>query len=364
LKINIIAENITSDVSTAIWISTLINTYVNFNFTKSENFWISQRDIQETARRLCYKNIDSARISQWCNGDHKNNTYNYLRAKGKLRRLTIKNEFDGFREMPHELPLDEVIFENSDMKLLDLYSWYENIYCNFDIDVYTNEALEDANHNKSEINSTYDINTRVIEAIKLAWNIFTKKVGGGIIQINKEASMQLHFGFILQQVAPLTIYQDDEKIDIELETSIFDGHKMRNVDIMIIVYKGSEIFRIALELKCYKKKASSGKERGATDIFMKDVYQDLHLLERYCENKGAEYGIAFVMTDHRYFVHAEKKNAKCWDYDTTHGTTTRRGNYNTPIGGRPVDITLNNQYQFDWSAEGDYYFALLEKLST
>jgi len=205
------------------------------------------------------------------------------------------------------------------------------------------------------------INSRAICAIKDAWNIFSKKVGGGVIQINKEASMQLHFAYILQQMIPLILFRDDERIEIELETAISDGQKNREADILMTVYKGGKVFKIAMELKCYKKLASSGRERGAADIFMKDVYQDLHLLERYCENGGADYGIGFVMTDHKYFIHADKKAGKCWDYDTTHGTLIRPAHYTTPVGGKQVDIILKNQYRFDWSSEGNYFFALLEK---
>ncbi|GBF22764.1 hypothetical protein tpqmel_0168 [Candidatus Gastranaerophilus sp. (ex Termes propinquus)] len=203
---------------------------------------------------------------------------------------------------------------------------------------------------------------RTIDIIKYAWGIFSKKVGGGMIQINKEASMQLHFAHVLQQVLSLIIFQDDEKIDIKLETSITDGQKRRETDIFIVACKGDEEFRVAIELKCYKEIASSGGKRGAGDIFMKDVYIDLHLLERYCENDGADYGIGLVMTNYKNFVYPKKKGSKCWDYDISDGTVPKISNYNTPIGGKPVDITLKNKYKFNWIAEGDYYFALLEPL--
>jgi len=215
---------------------------------------------------------------------------------------------------------------------------------------------------ENKTNKTKDINSRAIAAIKIAWDIFSKKVGGGIIQVNKEASMQLHFAYVLQQIMPLIYFKNDERIDIELETSISDGQRNREADIIVTVHKGDAVFKIAMELKCYRKLSSSGGNRGATDIFMKDIYQDLHLLERYCESGGADYGIGLVMTDHKYFIHAEKKEGKCWAYDTTHGTVAGNARYTTPIGGKPVDIHLKNEYYFNWSSEGDYFFALLEKM--
>jgi len=374
----IIAKEITNEVPTAVWLAALIKTYSNFEIEKTQTYWLAQRDIQDIASLLCYKNIDSARISQWCNGDHINNTYNYLRSKGALRRLTIHNEFNGVKELPRELPVDSLIFEDSDMKLIDLLEWYNKIYCSITVDVYqtvTVETVSNIKKNEEKASVIFNTNTktpnglknnelsiRAINAVKEAWDVFSRKVGGGIIQINKEASMQLHFAYVLQQVIPLVIYQDDEKIDIELETSIFDGEKLRETDVMMIIDKGGEIFKIALELKCYKKIASSGGNRGATDIFMKDIYLDLQLLELYCKHGGADYGISLIMTDHSYFVHSDKKDGKCWDYDTTHGTEIGDKRYTTPIGGKPIDIILDNRYCFNWQSEGEYFFALMEKL--
>lgn len=374
---NIIAKNITSEVPTAVWLAALIKTYLNFEFDNTQRYWLTQREIQDIACQLCHKNIDTARISQWCNGDHANNNYNYLRANGALRRMTKVNEFNGKKEIPRELPIDAAIFENNSIKLIDLLDWYNKVYCSLSVDTYqlkenkptikkdTSALKKPVNFYTSDstakITIGTDISKRTINAVKDAWEVFSRKVGGGIIQINKEASMQLHFAYVLQQVTPLVIFQDDEKINLELETAVSDGERLRETDIMMIVDKGGEIFKIALELKCYKKIASSGGNRGATDIFMKDIYQDLHLLESYCKHGGVDYGIALIMTDHSYFVSSDRKDGKCWDYDTTHGTLIGSKTYNTPIGGKPINIKLDNQYHFDWKNNGDYYFALLEK---
>ena len=206
------------------------------------------------------------------------------------------------------------------------------------------------------------INDRAIEAIRYAWSSFCKKVGGGVIQVNKEASMQLHFAHTLQQVAPLIIYCTDEHIEIELETAIFDGEKNCEADIMVIVSKGSEKFKIAMELKCYREITASGGKRGAQDIFMKDVYEDLTLIEKYCEVGEADYGIALVMNDYKNFIYPKSKVAKCWDYDISDGTIVQPGHYTTPIGGKKINIIIKNEYKFDWVEEGEFYFAFLERL--
>jgi hypothetical protein len=124
-ELKIIPANVTNEVPTAVWIATLIKTYENFVIKSKNDYWINQRDIQAIASKLCTKNIDNARISQWCNADHPNNTYNYLRAKDKLRRLTKVGEFENTKEYPKELKLQEFISVNSDIKLVDLVTWYK-----------------------------------------------------------------------------------------------------------------------------------------------------------------------------------------------------------------------------------------------
>lgn len=384
----VIARNITNSVPTAVWIATLLKTYENFVFEDKDNYWIGQRDIQEIAKLLCPKNIDNARISQWCNGDHPNNTYNYLRAKGPLRRLTKPGEFSGHKEQPRELPINTIIFENKDITLMNIVEWYKSVYCKIQFDeiepakinhhnistekVYLKDDIEIRKHCSESKDSKFDdiiprdvydssdINSRAINIVISAWEVFSRKVGNGLIPINKEASMQLQYAYILKHMLPLVIFQDDEEIELELETTVNDGTSNREVDIMVIVYKGDNVFKIALELKCYKTRSSSGGNRGATDIFMKDIYQDMHLLERYCENNQANVGIALVMNDYKSFVYPKKKEAKCWDYDISQGTKVGNIRITTPIGGKSVDIILNKQYQFNWKEIGEYTFLLLK----
>lgn len=131
------------------------------------------------------------------------------------------------------------------------------------------------------MNLEQSLKNRTRELITLAWDIFSRKVSNGLITINKEASMQLQYAYIVQQLLPMIIFNKDESINLELETTISDGRKNREVDIYIYGYEQKEKFKIAIELKCYKRLPSSGRKRGATNIFMKDIYEDLCKLEGY-----------------------------------------------------------------------------------
>jgi len=148
---------------------------------------------------------------------------------------------------------------------------------------------------------------RMRKSISFAWSIFSEKVGSGLIYINKEASMQLQFSYILQQVVPLICFQSNENVKIELETGVKVQGKSREIDLVLVGTSGSGTYKIAVEMKCYREYASSGGKRGATDIFMKDVYEDLHLLESYCSLAGFNQGVALVMNDLERLVNPKKK---------------------------------------------------------
>ena len=204
---------------------------------------------------------------------------------------------------------------------------------------------------------------RLRKSISFAWQVFREKTGAKRVDINKEASMQLHYSYILQQVIPLIRFHKDECVKIELETGVKVNDRSREID---LVLKGNDshgcCYKIAVEMKCYRKVASSGRPRGATDIFMKDVYEDFSLLEEYCEYAGFDQGVSLVMNDLEMFVNPKNKTAKCWDYDISHGAEVGENNRHktTPIGGKEIDIRLKKSYEFYWVQRGDFWFLEIE----
>ena len=147
-----------------------------------------------------------------------------------------------------------------------------------------------------------DLIQRIRNIIDISWGSFSAKVGGGLISVNKEASMQLHFAYILKNTIDLTIHHRDESVSIELETGLRVGNRTRECDIVVHIIKNEiEVF-LPIEMKCYKYLASSGGKRGAIDIFCKDIYADLELLESYSTIDGYTNGIQLTMTDYRQIV--------------------------------------------------------------
>jgi len=199
-------------------------------------------------------------------------------------------------------------------------------------------------------------------SITFAWKVFMERIGAGVLEINKEASMQLHYSNILQQVLPLICFEEDENVKIELETRAENIlGKNREIDLVLVGKKFIKsqspfLHKIAVEMKCYKTMASSNKARGATDIFMKDVYEDMAILEEYCSQQEYDKGVALVMSDMSRLVYPKKKDAKCWDYDISNGVTVGHKIYTTPIGGKNINITLNKTYTFKWEQKGEFFF--------
>lgn len=197
---------------------------------------------------------------------------------------------------------------------------------------------------------------RMRAAISLAWAIFSRKAGGGSIIINKEASMQLQYAYVLQQLLPLIKFNEKEQFEIELETGVQVNSRGREIDLLFRGRFEDKKHVIAVEMKCYRTLAASGGKRGATDIFMKDVYEDLHLLEQ-CVSQGiAHEGIGLVMNDLNRLVTPKRKDAKCWDYDISNDASFGPITVTTPIGGKPVSITLQNSYNLSWVRYGSFWF--------
>lgn len=201
---------------------------------------------------------------------------------------------------------------------------------------------------------------RLRHAVSAAWEIFARKVGGKTIPVNKEASMQLQYAYILRQLIPLTSHSGHEVADIELETGVKTNSGTNEIDILLKGESTQGKSLIAIELKCYRAIASSGGPRGAQNIFMKDVYEDLGLLEGYVSLGIANRGVALVMNDLERFVNPKRRDGRCWAYDISDGHSISGANLSVSIGGKNVSIELQKSYQFNWSKFGSFWFMELE----
>lgn len=172
--------------------------------------------------------------------------------------------------------------------------------------------------------------------------------------------MQLQYAYVLKQLLPLVVQHPDERAEVELEPGVRTAGGANNIDLLVHGASSAGETTIAVEMKCYRKLAASGGKRGAHDIFMKDVYDDLHILEQYVSHGIASHGVALVMNDLERLVNPTVKVGKCWAYDTSQGHAFSGGKFTVPIGGKPVNITLSRSYTFSWVQFGSFWFCELE----
>ena len=125
------------DVNVAVWISTAIMTYNSYieciknNNINIEKFYFTQSQITKASKYRCINKVDNARVSQWYNGDHREHTYNYLKSKGSLRRISYIGEFQGEKEYPKNLNLDEKLETiNGEKSVEEILNFLRNEYKN------------------------------------------------------------------------------------------------------------------------------------------------------------------------------------------------------------------------------------------
>lgn len=204
--------------------------------------------------------------------------------------------------------------------------------------------------------------SRVNNIINTCWESFSAKVGGGLIIVNKEASMQLHFAYLLKNTIDLAIHHSDESITIELETGIEVNGRLREADLVVHLIKAEVEIFLPIEMKCYKNRTSTNKLRGAQDLFRHSVYEDLVLLESYAQNSNYIQGIQLTMTDSRLFGFPENTNTKSWAFNTSNGFVIENGTIlDVPMGDTKgiVNITLTKNYMFNWTEIYGYCFLML-----
>jgi hypothetical protein len=212
------------------------------------------------------------------------------------------------------------------------------------------------------MNISNNLRERVSWAIEFAWQITLRKISDGEIKVFKEASLQLHFSAILKEILNLIKFAPQERFDLELESTVQVNNKPSIIDVLVS-YKSSDIFeRHAIELKCYRTLSASGKNRGANDIFMHAVYEDLYITEQYLKFKVADITTCLILTDYENFINPKRKTSKNWMYDISHDYKLNPNRFTTPIGGRNVDFSLESAYHFYWSKFGKFWGTLIRPL--
>lgn len=131
----------------------------------------------------------------------------------------------------------------------------------------------------------FDCKERLSHIIDEAWLILFNRIVSGKQTINKEASLQLQFARIINDLGTTYCIFPDEFFSIELETN-FRG---KNIDITCQMGQ----ITAAIELKCFIKASNRAKD---TDMY--DVLKDIERIESYDEFSVTKF---YCLTDNKYY---------------------------------------------------------------
>ena len=136
-------------VEDSIWLATSILTYNSYikqrenNIIDATEFYFTQPEIIAKTESICTKDVHNARVSQHCNADSHDNTYNYLRAKDTLRRVTYIGEFNGDKEYPTRFDLsDKVDTLDGEKTIKEIVDFLSNDYKSIIKEYDNNKLLE------------------------------------------------------------------------------------------------------------------------------------------------------------------------------------------------------------------------------
>ena len=168
-------------VEDSIWLATSILTYNSYikqrenNIIDATEFYFTQPEIIAKTESICTKDVHNARVSQHCNADSHDNTYNYLRAKDTLRRVTYIGEFNGDKEYPTRFDLsDKVDTLDGEKTIKEIVDFLSNDYKSIIKEYDNNKLLEILNFlkiygkksYKNPINETNPIEKAKLEELK------------------------------------------------------------------------------------------------------------------------------------------------------------------------------------------------------
>lgn len=220
-----------------------------------------------------------------------------------------------------------------------------------------------ANQNNIPIMNHFVLEMSLEEKLKhiidTSYNFLLGQVGNGRIVIQNEASMQLHFAYILKSIGELMQFSYTDVFSIKLETPYVSGStlnksgsKKAKIDIALTLSNNETLASCAIELKHFQK----DNHREPNNRY--DAYNDLQNLEDYVSSTLYSFGVFLLATDHLHYVNQNIYSADTADYDLRQGSSYTAGRvleYRTskPYG---VPIILMNDYNFTWVKAGPMYF--------
>ncbi len=367
------------NVYSSVWFGTALLSYEKYlSLTETKyyvvnlkDFYFSQVDILKVAKQISTNEVQNARISQWCNGSHRNSTYNYLvsRKQDSKRRLSIKGEFGFFKESPREnydhLNFFLIINQRSlNISYQELIAWVDEIYYKFplisdDSDIYVRDKFQRITNNKKEnffisktnddINEKFNLTEELTGTDQIYDSIlnFLVEIQENRVEIYNEFSLQHELGIFLRH--RLT---SDLKIQFERNVYYFfntkDGFTKREIDLCLFNEEFSKLFCIELKFP----------RNGQYPEQMFSICKDIKFLEE-LKNRGFSNCYSLTIVEDSNFYNSSKNDEeKIYRYFRNGFLLS--GEIIKPTGEKKESLLIEGTYTLKWKNLNDYKFLLIK----
>lgn len=203
--------------------------------------------------------------------------------------------------------------------------------------------------------NTFEIPSLAVDRLRLvidySWKLLFAKIVNEKLIINKEASMQLQLGKVMQDIGSAFCVLPNEVFDIELETS----RENANIDITCKLGEATA----AIELKCFRK---SSNRPG--DLERYDCFKDIVRLESLSE---FDVKVFICLTDNPYYINTNH-SGKAAMFTTKEGTVYAKDIEIIPgwVGqwkdtSRDQSIVLKSDLYCNWEKEKDWFYWLVNR---
>lgn len=357
-----------NDVFTSVWLAAAVLSFHKFSLSSKyrdlsiRDFFFSQSEIVETAQKLCNKTVQSARVSQWCNGDHKDSSYNYLRENkmNKTRRLTVKGEFAGLEERPTNFIKNEkliVYLKNGTVEITisNLIQWVEEYYDNLlssrisEKDKisenlasnFENGIIDNAILNKSSEEDKDFIKNGIIN--------FVDEIRKGTIEIYNEFSLQHELGIYLRNC-----FGEKYKIQFERNVVSFFNTKehFTKKEMDIVMYSDDYKEKYCIELK-YPRNGQYPEQ-------MFNMCKDIKFIEELKMNGFTKCYLLTIVDDPNFYSMNSSNEIGIYNYFRF--GKILQGEIIKPTGEKKEKLILVNEYKIKWEILKDkskYFITIL-----
>lgn len=193
---------------------------------------------------------------------------------------------------------------------------------------------------------------RMKSIVRTSYNLLCRKIVGGVIDVDNEASLQMQLGVIMKTLGQLYEFSPKDRFSIVLEHVVkndrlqtWKSKGKARIDVMLTLTDGKESCNAAIELKYFPK--SDGETVTDNRFFM---LADIENLETYICTGEADLGYFMLYTTNKNYMTDARSNVKIGNENPVTGS----------ILSNNREVKLTGSYELHWDAfeDGKHCFLL------